>query len=322
MRRRFSVTRSGSSSVRMPRLSESYGPSADPALAGGEEGPRRRAARPIAQLAHTRPCASSRAVSSSSSRPDDDAVELAPQRLLQRTAQRRALRHAGREQIVAVDLEPHVAQLGHPAQDRLRGGAHGQRESQRDQGLARPAGRAAPTAVARWRRSSAARRGATRPARLTASRSQASRCRSASHRSRRCGAGAARAASAASARSAPIATAPSAAEATSSSSASQRRVQGPVDAQLVHALDGRGRLGLAQQVHQLVAHARPRDRATARLRRRIASQLARFRRPCGSRAGPRSARPAAGASDRPRSCARAGPGCCPPPGPRGPRSGS
>ena len=153
--------------------------------------------------------------------PRHDAVELPPQRLLERAAHGRPLGHAGGQQVVARDLEPDAR--GDRSTQRSTGsdGApQRQRERERLERLAGRAARAARTACARARGAPGdARRharGARRRVALARPAGSGPRAtgRAPRARSRR----APRAPSAA--RSAPIAAAPSAADATSSGSGS------------------------------------------------------------------------------------------------------
>ena len=99
-------------------------------------------------------------------------------------------------------------------------------------------------------------------------------------------------------RSAPIAAAPERRRGHQLGIRRERLVQGAVEPELAHALDGGGRLVLGQQVHQLVAHARARDGRERVLRHGGARGALGVLRPSGSRGAPRSAARAAAAWGR------------------------
>ena len=113
---------SWSSSVRMPRLSDSYGPSLTPPVARGED-----------DLAARQRDADHRATSERVAQlvvaPVDLAVELGPQRLRQRAAERGPGLDARGDQVVAGDVQPHEPQPRRPLEDRL--GRHAQRQGER-----------------------------------------------------------------------------------------------------------------------------------------------------------------------------------------------
>ena len=289
------TTLAGSSSVRMPRLSDSYGPSLTPPCAGGERdaraleldldhasSPRASAqrqprARPRGRTPRRRACASASPRGRWPSRGDSGmpaSIRSSPG-----------------------DLEPHPAQVRQVRE-------HGLRRARAWPARAR-APRAARSSAARGSPRAPAPRAASRraaapspPARITASAWGRPRCRSSSQSPSVCGLELTSAARPASPRSAPVSALASCAEATSSGSASRSGCERAVERQLVHALHRGRRALLAQQVHQLVAHARPGDRREARAGGGLACQRARSPGPCGSRSAPRSAAPAGGAWDR------------------------
>ena len=258
-RRRFSVTRSGSSSVRMPRLSDSYGPSLTP--------PWR--VEKIARAPAASSCRSPRQLQRGLElvlAARDEPVELAPQRLLERAAERgpsgtpaasrsapaissRTPRRSVTQRRIGSDGAPSAS-----ASASASGGSPPSRSRSSEGACSRS--RAAPA------------RSAARPARRaqTASRSRASRCRPATHRSssargpldqrrqrRQAAVGADR-------------HRPERRRGDQLGVGIERRVERAVDAELAHALDRRGRLVLGQQVHQLVRTRAPRP-STARPRR-------------------------------------------------------
>ena len=150
--------RSRSSSVKTPRLRPSKGASLTPptrvenaAVAPGSS-PRASASRLASRHSIAAPRRLERRVQLLLA-PGDLAVELAPQRLLEAAADRRALRDPGRDQLLAVDLERDVAPLGQVAVEPL--GAQRPGQDQLDRIAARrPArpprrgARAAPAASA------------------------------------------------------------------------------------------------------------------------------------------------------------------------------